>query len=273
MDLHTTSSETIPFLTVNDSLLNRKFTEQYPVPMILGVEEYLDGPLLSYINELGYVAFGYEAGQHDAVTSIENHVAFIYLSLVFSGAVKKEDVDFNKYYNSLYDITTESQGIYEIFYRHEIKPGDEFKIHPGYHNFQWIKKGEPLAVSNGEPIEATIDSRVFMPLYQKQGNDGFFAVRKISPAFLKISAGLRKVRFDKVLPILPGISWASEKKDLLMVNRKIARFFAKQFFHLLGYRSKRINRDYLMMKNREESSRTSEYKNAIWRNNSTKIRV
>jgi succinylglutamate desuccinylase len=62
MDLHTTSSQTIPFLTVNDSLLNRKFTKQYPVPIILGIEEYLDGPLLSYINKLGYVAFGYEGG-------------------------------------------------------------------------------------------------------------------------------------------------------------------------------------------------------------------
>ena len=60
-DLHTTSSETVPFVTVNDSLLNRKFTQQYPVPMILGIEEFLDGPLLSYINELGYVAFGSKA--------------------------------------------------------------------------------------------------------------------------------------------------------------------------------------------------------------------
>src|SRR5690606_7416931 len=62
-DLHTTSSETLPFLTINDSLLNRAFTTQYPLPIILGIEEYLDGPVLSYINELGYVAFGFEAGQ------------------------------------------------------------------------------------------------------------------------------------------------------------------------------------------------------------------
>ena len=71
IDLHTTSSETIPFVLVNDSLVNRKFTEQYPLPMILGIEEYLEGPLLSYINELGYVAFGYEAEQHDDLVSID----------------------------------------------------------------------------------------------------------------------------------------------------------------------------------------------------------
>lgn len=67
IDLHTTSSETMPFVVMNDSLLNRKFTDQYPLPTILGIEEYLEGPLLSYINELGYVAFGFEAGQHDEI--------------------------------------------------------------------------------------------------------------------------------------------------------------------------------------------------------------
>ena len=38
-DLHTTSSRSIPFLTVNDTLLNRAFTRSYPVPKILGVED------------------------------------------------------------------------------------------------------------------------------------------------------------------------------------------------------------------------------------------
>ena len=35
-----------------------------------GIEEYLNGPLLSYINELGYVAFGFEGGQHDDISAI-----------------------------------------------------------------------------------------------------------------------------------------------------------------------------------------------------------
>ena len=54
IDFHTTSSKTIPFITINDALINRKFSQQFPVPVVLGIEEYLDGPLLSYINELGY---------------------------------------------------------------------------------------------------------------------------------------------------------------------------------------------------------------------------
>lgn len=264
MDLHTTSSETMPFLTVNDSLLNRKFTQQYPVPMILGIEEYLDGPLLSYINEMGYVAFGYEGGQHDSLSAIENHVAFIYLTLVFSGAVKKEDIEFNKYYNILAREAASTQGIYEIYYRHEIKDGDSFTMHPGYCNFQLIHKGEPLAVSNGVEINATSTGRVFMPLYQSQGNDGFFAVRKISPVFLRISAWLRLIHFDRILPVLPGIKWQSKEKATLLVNRKIARLFAKKFFHLLGYRNKRLDKNHLTISNREWNSRKNDYLGATW---------
>lgn len=265
MDLHTTSSDTIPFLTVNDSLLNRRYAEQYPVPMILGIEEYLDGPLLSYINELGYVAFGYEAGQHDDLSSIENHIAFIYLTLVFTGAVKKEDIDFAHYYNTLAKTTVHSRGIFEIYHRHEIKEGEVFTMHPGYCNFQWVNKGQPLAFSNGVEITANKKGRIFMPLYQNQGNDGFFAVRKISPIFLKISAVLRRFRADRLLTWLPGISWASDKKDALIVNRKVARLMAKQFFHLMGYRSKRIDKNHLIVKNREASSRTKDYSIVNWK--------
>lgn len=46
IDLHTTSGETKPFVVMNDSLLNRAFTMHFPLPVILGVEEYLSGPLL-----------------------------------------------------------------------------------------------------------------------------------------------------------------------------------------------------------------------------------
>ena len=83
IDLHTTSGQTIPFAILNDSLLNRKFTMQYPVPLVLGIEEYLIGPFLSYINEFGYVAFGYESGQHDTKKAIDYHESFICQSLIF----------------------------------------------------------------------------------------------------------------------------------------------------------------------------------------------
>ncbi|MEP5613423.1 MAG: succinylglutamate desuccinylase/aspartoacylase family protein [Cyclobacteriaceae bacterium] len=267
-DLHTTSSETIPFLTVNDSILNRKFTIQYPIPIILGIEEYLDGPLLSYINEKGYVAFGYEAGQHDSMSSIENHISFIYLSMVFCGTIEREDINFHTYYDKLAKTTGDVRHIYEIYYRYLIKPDEEFKMRPGFFNFQRVRAGEVLAESNQTVIKAEWDGRIFMPLYQPQGAEGFFTIRKILPVFLILSALFRKIRLDHLLTLLPGVTWHNKQKHALIVNRKIAMFFTKQFFHLLGYRAKQIGRKQLIMKNRERKSRDKEYENESWYVNS-----
>ena len=263
-DLHTTSSETVPFLTVNDSLLNRKFTIQYPLPIILGIEEYLEGPILSYINELGYVAFGFEAGQHDSLASIENNMAFIYLSLVFTGIVNKEDIQYHQCYDLLAKTTGDVRNIYEIYFRYLIKPEESFKMNPGFFNFQRVRAEQELAISNGKSIRALKDGRIFMPLYQSQGSDGFFAIRKIPSIFLLISSFLRKIRMDKWLTILPGVKWKEIEKHTLIVNKRIALFFAKQFFHLLGYRSKRLDRNHYFMENREEKSRDIEYEKETW---------
>jgi predicted deacylase len=267
IDLHTTSSETIPFVLVNDSLLNRKFTKQYPLPMILGIEEYLDGPLLSYINELGYVAFGYEAGQHDDLASIENHIAFIYLTLKFTGSVNEDDIKYHHYYGQLAKTSVDSKYVYEISYGFRIKEGDTFTMKPGFVNFQHVKKGQEMAVKNDIPIIASYTGRIFMPRYQNVGEDGFFEIRKVSSFLLRLSAVLRKIYLENLLVLLPGVRWESSKHDALIVDRKIARFFAKQFFHLLGYRSRRVNKNHLVMKNREAASREKEYYGAIWYEN------
>ena len=89
IDFHTTSSKTLPFITINDALINRKFSKLFPVPIVLGIEEFLNGPLLSYINELGYVAVGFESGQHDELNAVSNHISFTYLTLVYSGVLEK----------------------------------------------------------------------------------------------------------------------------------------------------------------------------------------
>ncbi|MEM7382083.1 MAG: succinylglutamate desuccinylase/aspartoacylase family protein, partial [Bacteroidota bacterium] len=84
LDLHTTSSPTAPFITINDALINRDFSKQFPVPVILGIEEYLNGPLLSYINALGYVSLGFESVQHHDPEAVRSAIAFIWLTLVYT---------------------------------------------------------------------------------------------------------------------------------------------------------------------------------------------
>lgn len=263
-DIHTTSSETLPFLTVNDSSLNRAFTTQYPLPIILGIEEYLDGPILSYINELGYVAFGFEAGQHHDLASIENAEAFCFLSMVFAGTLERSAIDYRHCYDLLAKTAGDTKHIYEIYFRYLIQPDEKFIMEPGFFNFQRMRRGQLLARSNGRAIRARTNGRIFLPLYQNQGTDGFFAIRKIKSFFLVLSIRLRKYKLDHLLVWLPGVSWLDSQKSALVINKTIARFFAKQLMHLLGYRSEERSGKYILASNREAKARSQDYEGTTW---------
>lgn len=265
IDLHTTSSKTLPFITINDALINRKFAKLFPVPIVLGIEEYLNGPLLSYINELGYVSLGFESGQHDEVNSITNHIAFVYLSLVYTKILDKQEIqEFETYYNQLKEASNNEIEISEVIHLHKIQNNEEFRMLNGFKSFQNIKKGTKLAVSNNKEIISEHNGTLFMPLYQDIGNDGFFIIKKIKPFFLSLSAFLRKFRADNLLVLLPGISWEDKRKHVLHVDLKVARYFAKPIFHLLGYRNKQINRTHVSLYNRERISKSNMYKNEDW---------
>lgn len=264
-DLHTTSSQTLPFITINDALINRKFSTQFPVPIILGIEEYLNGPLLSYINDLGYVSLGFESGQHDSKEAITNSIAFAYLVLVFSGALKKEAViNFSSFYEQLKLQANNTIDVFEIVYLQRIQNNELFKMHDGFKSFDKIKKGASLAISDATEIKSPFNGRIFMPLYQKKGSEGFFIIKPIKPFLLKLSAILRNIKFDGALVILPGISWVNKKEGILQVNLKVAKYFAKALFHLLGYRSKQVTTTHLKLYNRERVAKTSVYKNTPW---------
>lgn len=232
--------------------------------MVLGIEEYLDGPLLSYINELGYVAFGFEAGQHDTKESIINHQSFIMLTIMLTGNIIGGQKLFEKHFKQLDQLSQGLRKVFEIYYRYKIQEGENFVMKPGFENFMKVEKNTLLAESNGKKIFATHKGSILMPLYQGLGDDGFFAIRPIPKFFLNLSVILRKVRFDQFLRLLPGVSRPIGPKNMLLVNLKIARFFTKDFFHLLGYRSKKINGHHLLMKNRERYARTSDYRSAKW---------
>ena len=251
-DLHTTSSQTTPFIFINDTLYNRKLATRYPVPVILGIEESIEGPLLSYINQRGYMAVGYEAGQHDDAVSIDNHESFAWSSLVHTGLMNASDVpNFNSHQKRLRTGKVGRRRVYEIRYRCEVTPGDEFEMNPGYRNFQAVHRGEVLAYNRRGPISANETARVFMPLYQAQGEDGFFLIRGIHPLWLWLSAIARKWRLEGLLARLPGISRAEDQPHVLTVDIKVARWLATDIFHLLGYRKKIHKGEQLLFIKRE----------------------
>ncbi|WP_298550453.1 succinylglutamate desuccinylase/aspartoacylase family protein [uncultured Algibacter sp.] len=265
IDLHTTSSKTLPFITINDALINRKFSEQFPVPIVLGIEEYLNGPLLSYINQMGYVSLGFESGQHDDFSAITNSIAFVYLTLVYSGVLKEEAViNFSKYHEQLKQHAKNKNAVFEVIYLYKIEKKEHFKMLNGFKSFERIKKGTKLAISNAVEISAPFTGSIFMPLYQKRGAEGFFIIKPIKPILLKISAVLRRLKTDTLLAWLPGVSWVNKTEGSLQVNLTIAKFLAKPLFHLLGYRNRQITNTHLMLNNRERVAKTKIYKREPW---------
>ena len=252
IDLHTTSGPTVPFITLNDTLINRNFATKFPVPVIIGIEEFLVGPILSWVMEIGYPSLAFEAGEHYNPNSVKYHESFVWLSLVFGGLIQANRVpDFEKHQAFLASSNKQLKKVFEVFHRKGVTPAEKFKMKPGYDNLQPIQKGEPLADTVHGPIEASEAGRIFMPLYQDKGNDGFFLVREVSPFWLCLSAKLRTWKFEGLLKALPGVKQDKSDEQTLVVNQGVAKFLSTQIFHLLGYRTKRREEDKLYVSKRE----------------------
>ncbi len=252
-DLHTTSSPSVPFITINDTISNRTIAKKYPLATVFGIEEFLNGPLLSYINELGFNAVGFEGGQHIDPNSKENHKAFIWLSLANEGLIDPDLIQVKKARESLKALSKDAYKFFEITYRYEVLPQDHFKMNKGFNNFQSIKKNIPLALSNENEIISKWNNRIFMPLYQSKGDDGFFIIRRIPSFFLGLSKFLRRYNIESFLTLLPGVAIFDKKKHILVVNNNVARLLRNEIFHLFGFRQKiRHSKDLTLYIRREK---------------------
>ena len=250
IDLHTSSAEGAPFLTVGDTLRNRRFALGLPLPIILGLEEQVDGSLLEYLNNRGCITLGVEAGQHDAPSSVDRHAAVLWLALTRTGSLDPDSVDLQPSIELLQAASEGIPPVMEVRHRHVLHPDDRFKMEPGYTNFQAIADGELLAHDAKGPIHARERSRILLPLYQGQGDDGFFLCREVEPFWLGVSAAMRRIGLPQAMTLLPGVRRHPDQPNILLVNLKVARFFQLQLFHLLGYRKLRNVGNLLMVSRR-----------------------
>jgi succinylglutamate desuccinylase len=80
------------------------------------------------------------------------------------------------------------------------------------------------------------DGLLLMPRYQGQGDDGFFLGREVRAFWLRLSAWLRRLPLERVLPLLPGVRRDVRAHRTLLVRPSVARWLTFEVFHLLGYR-------------------------------------
>lgn len=179
LDCHTTSSTSEPYISVQDKNDNDAWAHKFPTYIIRGFSDIVLGCIDHYETRIGITGFVFEGGQHDSKISEVNHEGMIWLALQHANGL---DLDSLKTYPEAAKMLEEKQKnrkTFEIKYRHGLEDDDEFKMEPGFSNFQSIKKGELLAYQNGKPIYSEWDDYIFMPLYQSQGNDGFFVVAEV----------------------------------------------------------------------------------------------
>jgi succinylglutamate desuccinylase len=237
LDLHSTSAPSAPFAIINDTLRSRALALAVPIPLVLGLEESVRGALIDYTADAGHEFVGLEGGEHHAPATAELLEAAVWHVLVKLGALRREDVpDLAAHAERLRRAASGAPGVVEVLYRHEIAPGDDFRMEPGFRSFQPVRAGHLLARDRRGPVAAPLDGLLLLPLYQERGEDGFFIARPVGRGWLTVSRVLRALRVDRVLPLLPGVSHHSEHRDVVLVNRHAARWLVVEIFHLAGYR-------------------------------------
>jgi len=251
LDLHTSSAPGSPFVLLGDTLRNRRLASEYPVPVMLGLEEQIEGVLLEYINGLGHITLGFEAGQHDAETSVENQESAIWIAMDTAGLIDAEAVpEARLARDRLRDRVGHLPSVMEIIYRHPVAAEDGFEMLPGFHSLKRVSAGEVLARDHQGDIKACADGHILLPLYQGLGSDGFFVAREVRPLWLKVSSVLRHLRAHHVVPWLPGIRRHPSQPDAFIVNQRVAHWLVLDILHLFGFRKKRFVNGELIVSRR-----------------------
>jgi len=236
-DLHTTSSQSIPFVAISDTLRNRRIMKGIPVHVVLGLEEKMEGTLFSFFGEIGISMILFESGQHNLESSIHSHEAFIWLMLSKLGFLQSpgrhgfEHLKLMPLQEKPFRPQT-----FEIRYRHAVNGKEGFRMKPGFVNFQRVNKHQVLATDLTGNVRSPAEGRIFLPLYQEQGGDGFFIIREVKLFWIRLSGFVRRLRLDAMLSIFPGIRKHRDIPNGFLISRKLTLQPVLDAFHLLGYR-------------------------------------
>ncbi len=179
VDLHTFSADGYMFAITSTEPRQRELLSNLHVPMVFGIGKSLRGTALRYYQKQGFISFGLEGGQHQDDLTVYNITSALILLLKTLGCIEQQYVSEIKHYEQ--DLKSQTSHLpveTELVYQHMIEPGDDFRMRPGYQNFQPVKKGEWLANDQDGKIVARCDGYILMPLYQSQGDDGFFIIQE-----------------------------------------------------------------------------------------------
>lgn len=185
LDLHTTTAHGGIFTIPATDPESRRIALNLHAPVLHGFLEGLHGTTLHYFKNENFpnidiTSVCFEAGQHEDAVSHINAVSAIINCFRTIGGFYEEDIEVR------HDLLLQrhANGLpreAKLVYVHSIAPNENFKMREDkvYLNFDRIKKGELLATNIDGDILAPYSGLILMPLYQQQGDDGFFIIQEI----------------------------------------------------------------------------------------------
>ncbi len=182
LDLHTTTAFGGIFSIPQENEESLRIAIELHAPVIQGLLKGINGTTLHYFTNENFepdtVAVTFESGQHNEELSINRAIAALTNCMRTIGCVQESHVE-NRHDSILMEYSKGLPKIAKLITIHSIQPDDQFQMVPNYKNFQYVKKGEVLAFDKNGKIEAVDDGLILMPLYQKQGDDGFFLIKTL----------------------------------------------------------------------------------------------
>jgi succinylglutamate desuccinylase len=181
IDLHTTSAAGVPFAVFAGTASQRVFAGAFPLPVIVNFEKHLIGVLSLYWTRYGVTTLAVEGGQHEDPGTIDNLEAALLVGAEAAGIIAPGTVAAVEGSRRLLDSRrADLPRVMEVISRHAITPEDSFKMEPGFRNLDYARAAQLLARDRTGEIRAPGDGLVILPLYQGQGEDGFFWGRELA---------------------------------------------------------------------------------------------
>ncbi len=181
MDIHTTTVSGGIFAIVPEDEEAIRIACSLHVPIVRGMLEGIQGTTLHFFNKEHYgmniTSFALEAGQHQDPFAVNIAISGIIATMRAIGAVKPHDVE-GLHDRVLKEYSRNLPRMTRLAYVYRITEDDQFRMYPGYLNFHRVVKGEILGINKDGPVTAPVSGYILMPLYQKQGEDGFFIIQQ-----------------------------------------------------------------------------------------------
>ena len=182
LDLHTTSSSGGIFTIVPDNPESVAIGKELGAPVITNLTDGLKGTTMQYFTtqNLGVptVTLTFESGQHDDPISVNRAIAAITNCMKIIGSIDARHIE-NRHNALLVEYSKNLPKLSRLIMKHDICPEDGFTMKEGFFNFKKVEKGELLGYDRKGDVRSPAKGLILMPLYQKQGDEGFFLVEAL----------------------------------------------------------------------------------------------